>query len=347
MKDEGSEEMRPLSPRETASRYVRWFQEEYGPTKLPFHEDGYAQALDLAKKELRFLIVILMSPEHDNTSSFVRSTLLSQEVVDYLTSPRHHILLWGGSVQEADASQIAAALHCTKFPFTAIIAHTPQISSTSMSVVAQIVGPTPAAAFLARIKDAVAQYSEALEATRASRASHEAERQLRDQQNSAYEISLARDRARVKENRKAEAAALRVQQEAAQKIQAEQRRIQQQERWKRWRMQSLSPEPALDSAGATRVSIRMLSGERILRRFAPDVDMEELYAFVECYGENRPSNELVDQPKGYEHQFTFRLISPFPLKVYEPQLGVTIRECVGKNVNLIVEAVDDGHEDEN
>ena len=87
---------RPLNPRDTAARFMREFEEEYGVTHgtLPFHEGGYAQAFDLAKRDLKYLLVVLLSPEHDDTAPFVRDTLLSPDSVSYthLTLPTKRIV---------------------------------------------------------------------------------------------------------------------------------------------------------------------------------------------------------------------------------------------------------------
>ena len=99
---------RQLSPRDTAARFIREFEEEYGENRLPFFEGGYAQAFDLAKKELRFLLVVLVSPEHDETSSFIRETLSSQEVADFIRDPDNQITLWAGNVQDSEAYKSAA-----------------------------------------------------------------------------------------------------------------------------------------------------------------------------------------------------------------------------------------------
>ena len=341
-------ERRPLNPRDTAARFIREFEEDYGSTQLAFLETGYAQALDLAKGELKFLLVILLSPEHDDTSDFIRHTLLSQEVGSYLRDPQSRILLWAGSVQDSEAYQVATALNCTKFPFAALITHTPQSSST-MSVVARIVGPTPPSAFVAKLQDAVGQYSEALDAARATQVSREAERSLRNQQNSAYERSLAQDRERARQKREAEAARLRTEQEAIEKLRKREQQSQKIIQWKKWRAQNISIEPAPDIKDSIRVSVRMPSGVRVLRRFPPDADMEELYAFVECYDVDSvvdASQGSVNQPEGYEHKYNFRLSSPMPRKVYEPEVGVRIGDRVGRNSNLIVEYLEDQEDEE-
>lgn len=87
---------RPLNPTDTAARFMREFEEEYGVTHgtLPFHESGYAQAFDLAKRDLKHLLVVLLSPEHDDTAPFVRDTLLSPDLIEYIKDPANNIVLW-------------------------------------------------------------------------------------------------------------------------------------------------------------------------------------------------------------------------------------------------------------
>ena len=331
---------RPLNPRDTAARFAREFEEEYGAHELPFYEGGYAQAYDLAKKELKFLLVMLFSPEHDDTSSFVRETLFAQDVIDYLKDPRNKIILWAGNVQESEAYQVSNTINCSKFPFAALIVHTPQDSSTSMSTIARITGLQPASVFVAKLRTAIAQHSAALDRVRAARNEQQAARNLREEQNSAYERSLAQDRERARQRREAEAARARAEQEARAKADAKERELQKMEQWKRWRAQSISAEPGPGVKDVTRVSIRLPSGERVIRKFAEDAKMEELYAFVECYDVPQ-TNAAATEPPDYKHQYEFRLVSPMPRVVYDIEGGGTMASEIGKSANLIVEPIND------
>ena len=334
---------RPLNPRDTAARLAREFEEEYGNHELPFYEGGYAQAYDLAKKELRFLMVVLFSPEHDDTSTFVRETLLSQDVVNYVKDPQNKIILWAGNVQDSEAYQVSNTLNCSKFPFAALIVHTPQDSSTSMSTVVRITGLQPASAFVAKLRTAIAQYSAALDRVRAARNEQQATRNLREEQNSAYERSLAQDRERARQRREAEAVQARAEQEARRKADAEEQEVQKVEQWKRWRAQSLLAEPGPGIKDVTRVSIRLTSGERVVRRFAENAEMEELYAFVECYDVSKVGEDLsaVTEPTGYTHNYKFRLVAPMPRVVYAIEGGGTVASKLGRSGNLIVEPISD------
>ena len=337
---------RSLNPRDAASRFAREFEEDYGIHDLQIYDGGYAQAYDLAKKELKFLVVVLLSPEHDDTSAFVRETLLSQEVVDYFNDPQNEIILWAGNVQDSEAYQVSNALNCSKFPFAALVVHTPQDSSTSMSTVARLTGLQPASAFVARLRTAIAQHSQTLDGVRATRNQQQASRNLREEQNDAYERSLAQDRERAKQRKELEAAQKKVDQEARVKAEAEEMEAQNVEQWRRWRAQSLPTEPGPNVKSATRISIRLRNGERVIRKFAEDAKMEELYAFVDCYDLLAAGGDLplAKEAAGYEHEYKFRLVSPMPRVVYDIDAGGTIGTKVGRNGNLIVEPIE--HDDE-
>ena len=337
---------RPLSSRDTAARFAREFEEDYGSHSLHFFEGGYAQAYDLAKKDLKFLLVVLISPEHDDTSTFVRETLLSPEVTEYINENQAELILWAGNVQDSEAYQVSTALNGSKFPFTALVVHTPQDSTTSMSTIARITGLTPPSAFVAQLRKAIEQHTPILTRVRTQRSEHQATRNLREEQNSAYERSLAQDRERARQRREAEAAQARAAEQERARAAAEQREARTVEQWRRWRAQAVASEPGSDVKDVTRVSIRMSSGERVVRRFASQAGVEEVYAFVECYDILRSNEQsAAAKPEGYEHTYGFRLVSPMPRTVYDVNSGGTVGSRIGRSGNLIVEPVDD-EEDE-
>ena len=336
---------RTLNSQETATRFVHELEREYGPNLLTFRESGYAQAFDLAQKDLKFLLIVLLSPEHGDTSSFVKETLLSPEVVDFVTDPTSNIILWGGSVSYPEPYQVSAALNCTKFPFAALIVHTPQVSSTAMSVVARFVGPSLPAAFVAGLREAISQHSEGLSMAKVAKLSRDASKSLREEQTSAYEKSLAQDRERARRRREEERERKQTEHENQQRLETARQQERDLQRWRQWRARQLAAEPEPKDKGSIRISIRLLSGERVVRRFALDTNLEDLYAFIECYDILDKHLELsqsdVKAPEGYEHVYTFRLISPMPRKVYEVQAGIRLGDCISRNSNLVVEPIDD------
>ncbi|KAM3422842.1 FAS-associated factor 2 [Cercospora zeina] len=342
---------RPLAPRDTAARFIREFEEEHGVEHgtLPFHEGGYAQAFDIAKRDLKFLLVVLLSPEHDDNALFARDTLLAPEFVEFVKNPNNNLVLWAGTVQDAEAYQVSTALNVSKFPYTALVVHTPSVSSTAMSKIASSAGPITAQELVAKIQTAMQNQNAELDRVRRQRQEQQATRNLRQEQESAYERSLALDREKARKRKEEEAATEKAERERAEAAERKAREARNLARWKTWRAQSIPAEPGADAKDAVRISVRMPSGERLMRRFRHDAELEELYAFVECYNElEHPSEKYAQEPEdGYQHVYKFRLVSPMPREVFEVEGKGTIRDRIGRSGNLIVEKVaEEGEEDE-
>lgn len=339
---------RPLSPRDTAARFAREFEEEYGVAHgtLPFYEGGYANAFDAAKGELRYLLVVLLSPEHDDTAPFVRQTLLAPEVVEFVKEPGNNVLMWAGTVQDAEAYQVASALNVTRFPYACLIVHTPAVSATAMSKVATSSGPIGSEELVSKLRTAIDTHSEELERVRRQRQEQQASRSLRQEQESAYERSLAQDREKARRRREEEAAREKAEREEREREERRADEARKLAQWRQWRAQGIPPEPGAEVKDTVRVSVRLTSGERVVRRFRPDAELEELYALVECSDVmEEVAEKETEEPRGYEHRYGFRLVSPVPRQVYEIEKGGSIRDRIGRSGNLIVETIG-GEEDE-
>jgi FAS-associated factor 2 len=342
---------RPLPPADNARRFIRELSEEYGGNDLPFAENGFNLSLDTAKQDLKFLLVVLLSPNHDDTSSWVRDTLLSNQFSQFLTSHEDEVHLWGGNVQDAEAYQVSDALGCTKFPFAALLCHTAETGSAGMSVVMRCVGPTTASELVAKLGTAMTAHESQLAATRAQRREQQASRNLRQEQDSAYERSLAQDRERARRKREEAEAQARAEKEALSRAESEEKRRNNLQQWRQWRAQSLPSEPEPKSKDVVRTSIRLPGGERLIRKFQADADLEELYAFVECSEfviGDEASEKTVEEPSGFEHVYEFLLVSPMPRTVYDLETGGSIGHRIGNGANLIVEPIsqEDGSDHE-
>jgi FAS-associated factor 2 len=219
-----------------------------------------------------------------------------------------------------------------------------------MSVIARVAGAVPTSAFVAKLQTGISNYSEQLATVRSARSAQQFERTLRQEQDSAYERSLAQDRERTRQRREAEAAAAEAQRKAAEAEAAEEARLKALEQWKKWRATKILPEPAADDKDSVRIALRMPeSAERITRRFPGSAEIEELYAFVECYDVlssiSEADSDIVDP--GVKHEYGFRLVSPVPRMVYELSDGGSIGQRIGRSGNLIVEPIiDEDEEDE-
>ncbi|EMC92216.1 hypothetical protein BAUCODRAFT_151643 [Baudoinia panamericana UAMH 10762] len=335
---------RPLSPRDTAERFTREFEEEYGVEAgtVPFHPSGYASAFDMAKREVKYLLVLLLSPEHDDTAPFIRETLLSPSFLTYLKEPRNNLILWAGSLADAEPYQVASALNATRFPYVCLIAHTPSVSTTAMSKLVNSAGLVAPEELLGKLRSAMHSHDAQLERIRSQRREQLASRSLRQEQESAYERSLAADREKARRRREEEAEREKVEREEREREERRADEARKVAQWRRWRAQTIPSEPGVEVKDVVRISLRLPSGERVVRKFRAEAGVEELYAFVECYdllsGEAGDLSEKeLQQPEGYRHEYQFRLVSPMPREVFEVEKGGTIRERIGRSGNLIVE----------
>ncbi|RFU23673.1 hypothetical protein B7463_g12663, partial [Scytalidium lignicola] len=259
-------------------------------------------------------------------------------------------------IRDSEAYQVSTALRCTKFPFSALITHTPSQGSTSMSVVARLTGPVPVGSYVAKLQAAINTHEAQLVTVRADRSAHQAERNIRQEQDSAYERSLAQDRERARLRREAEERAAEEERKRKEAEEAAATLAAKRAQWRKWRASKISPEPSLDAANVVRVALKMPEAARIMRRFDGGATIEELYAFVECYdiltgdGADAESSDekaaAISKPEGYEHSFDFQLVSTLPRVVYDVVSGGSILERVGKTGNLIVESVVDEDEDD-
>ena len=174
---------------------------------------------------------------------------------------------------------------------------------------------------------------------------------MRQEQDSAYERSLAQDRERARVKKEAEAAAAEEERREKAEAEAAETLAKVKLQWRKWRASRIEPEPSADTKDVVRIAIKMpehLEAARVTRRFKGQDDIEKLYAFVECYeflSDESVSTE-VSKPEGYKHEFDFRLVQTLPRVVYEVAEGGTIGERVGRSGNLIVEQIKPDEDEE-
>ncbi|ANB12137.1 Ubx3p [Sugiyamaella lignohabitans] len=348
---------------------------------LPFFLGGYTEALEKAKTDLKYLVVVLQSEEHDLTADFNRNVLLSPQVIDLLK--REDIIFWAGNVKESEAYQVASGLEVTKFPFCALIAPSPRTPTSSvlvMTVLCKLQGATmDSNEFVSEIEERMEAHSPKILALVLDKQERDTSRRLREEQDSAYERSLQADRERLRkqeeERKKADEERERQEREAREAQEKEDLLQRNQTQWRQWRAQQLrkkldlvSPSsgantPSLSSspssttnaavAGArpARISLRLLSGERVVQLFSPTDTLEDLYAFVECHEllkEPAPTTETT-APPDFTFTYNFQLSTPMPRKVLEPSTDIHIADerSVYPSGSVLVETADPDDDEDN
>lgn len=316
---------------------------------LPMMQDSYAVALDMAKRDLNFLLVIILSPEHDSHHEFMQEIFLSPRLETLLSDASRNTILWAGDVRDSEAYQVSEALRCTAFPFAALVGHTGQ-GSGGMTVLARLTGVMPIDVWMEKLERTMSQHRSRLDETRQERQVRDMDRRMREEQDGAYERSLAIDRERARQQK--EAAALAKEAEKN-KARAEAQRADAEAKareWRRWRSLDIPSEPGEKEPDVVRLRITLPEHGRVMRRFRGTESLETMYAFVDCYAELEQAaadEKTTSPPVGYKHRYDFRLVSTLPRVVYQPATDQTIGDKVGRSGNLIVEALGEDEVEDN
>ncbi|KAG8688050.1 hypothetical protein FRC11_006167 [Ceratobasidium sp. 423] len=378
-------------PRTAAMRWVRQLEEETGAVSigrakelekgaeedegkgkespntgrvLPnFYIGSYEEALRIAQRELRVLCVILVSEEHDDVAQFKRNVLANGEVVNTLTE--NNFIVWGGDVRDREAYQASLKLATTTYPFAAFVSLLPppstRSSSTStasqLSVVSRL-NPLSPAAFITHISHTVIPRTQPfLQRLRAAEQQRIRERQLREEQDRAFEESMRRDgeRIRAAREREREAEARAAQEAERQRLKREEedtreRRRRDKDVWRRWARRNLVPA---EPSQGVRVTVRIPSGQRRMRVFPASAPVKAIYAFVETLSiptDQNPADDPTSPPAEYEHEWGFELATTFPRVVVPCEDGLLVGdvEVLRGGVVLVIEGngSDDRADDE-
>jgi len=166
-----------------ATQFIQKFAEKYGNAHPEFFRGTLSEAMEKAKNELRFAMIVLQTDEHDNTVKFNRDTLTSELLITFLRE--NNILIWAGDVRDPESFRASITLQATTFPFVAIIA--------AQTVVDRFEGFSSPENLIARLTMSISRHGPSLQRIRNERAGHEAARQIRAQQDDAYLASLKAD----------------------------------------------------------------------------------------------------------------------------------------------------------
>ncbi|SCV72798.1 BQ2448_4335 [Microbotryum intermedium] len=317
---------------------------------------SYESALKKANDDFQVLMVVLTCDEHEDDELFKRRVLTDTELLNALA--REKILVWGGDVRDVDAYQASKALQFFRLPFVAFIALQPRsstptlpgsasISSPKLSVVTRLEGSPnstlSASSLLAHLTNVVLpRVNPFMARLKAQHATRLEERRLRQEQDRAFAISAQRDEERVLRKRAEESQRQRDVEVRKRKEEKALRIREGSKKWRAWKRGQLQAEGEREGV---RIGVRLGDGRRVVRSFAKDAKVEDVYAYVECSLETDDGERREAPPDDYEHVYEFQLAAPFPRNVLEidgdaGQRALEQIPWLDKNVSLIVEGLE-------
>ncbi|XP_070534832.1 FAS-associated factor 2-like [Ptychodera flava] len=312
--------------------FIRSYEETYGPVHPIFYQGTYGQALNDAKRELKFLLVYLHNEDHQDTDEFCRNTLGSNDVCEFINS---QMLFWAASVSTPEGYRVSLTLRGSIYPLLTFIV----LRDNKMTVVARIQGPISGEDLIERLGQIMEDNEGALTATRMEREERNHTHILRQEQDAAYLESLRADE--EKERRKQEEKERKQRQEDEKQRKVDEKKRQQEERkqLKITKSENLPSEPDSDDPNAVKLVLKFPNGTRIERRFLNSESVQVLYDYVFC-NENAPEE--------------FHIVTNFPRKVLSCDVSnddngrpMTLSAAgLGKTEMLFVQDIADDDEDD-
>jgi len=243
-----------------------------------------------------------------------------------------------------------------------------------MTLLTKVEGLTSTTRLLAALSTGVSRTKSTLMQRRVVKSEQNFARDLRRQQEEAYTNSLNADRAREQAERRRREEEARAERLAKERQEQMNMLAAKREQWRLWKAEDLRRMGLVgmkSEIGKTaRVGLRLISGERIVQMFPGDVALAEVYSFVECYEllfpksaatssaantlrgakAERDEEQVVteaEQPEGYEHEFMFRLVVPYPRKVIDSGFTPVKHESgLWPSGSIVVEEIEEEDSDD-
>lgn len=258
------------------TRFINSYEETLGTTHPTFYQGSYSQALNDAKRELRFLCVYLHGDDHQDTGDFCRNTLGNQDLIDFINT---RMLFWACNTNSPEGFRVSRALKENTYPFLALIV----LRQNKMTVVARIEGPIGPGELIEKLERILQDNEASLIAARAEREERDFTQTLRREQDAAYLESLKADQEKERKRREEQD---KIDQEKQRLVDEENKRkemIQERERMKEELKIEIPEEPAVDDPDVVRIVLKLPHGSRIERRFLKNQSLKFLYYFAFCH----------------------------------------------------------------
>lgn len=251
-------------------KFIQDYNTKY-PSHPVFYQGTYAQALNDAKRELKFLLTYLhseaSSPQIQSgqqriteTVNFCRNTLSNREVVDYIN---RNMLFWACDVSSPEGYRVSHSINARSYPILVVIA----LRDNKMTVMGRMEGDCTPDELLTRMQRVVSDNERWLNAARHDRLERSMTQTLRAQQDVAYEESLRADQEKERKRQMERDHQAQIDKEIQAEQDAVERRLELKERLKMELVHQVPSEPPEDGANAISIVFKLPNGMRVTRRF--------------------------------------------------------------------------------
>lgn len=250
-------------PHGDVMKFIQTFKERCpSPDHHPvFYQGTYSQALNDAKRELRFLLVFLHAENRPESVQFCRDTLADPRIIEYLS--QNMMILWGSDISTPEGYRVANTIGGRNYPNILVIC----LRNNKMMVVGRSEGNCNVTELLRRLKSIVAENEIYLIQHRNDRLERSVNQSIRQQQDEAYEQSLREDQEKERRKQEERDALRRIEEEKERERQAALQRKVDIENLKIEMATSVPSEPPPDSPNVVNLVFKLPTGLRVERRF--------------------------------------------------------------------------------
>lgn len=266
--------------------FIENYETRYGTNHPVFYQGTYSQALNDAKRELKFLLIYLHGDDHQDTAPFCRDTLSNRELINFVNG---HMLFWACSVNYPEGYRVSQALRENTYPFLAVIV----LREHRMTVVGRLEGLMGPDTVVFRLQQVMADNEASLITARMDRDERSLTQSIRQQQDEAYQASLLADQ--EKERQRQEELRLQEEEQLRQRERdlVEQRRKEEIQRMKLELVDQIPEEPPDSDPHSIHLVIKLPAGTRLERRFRRSQSLKYLYFYVFCQTDAPNSFEII------------------------------------------------------
>jgi FAS-associated factor 2 len=186
-------------PLANIAEYAIQYNQKYGMNHVDFYQGSYSQAVNEAKRDLKFLMVYLHQNDNKDCNTFATETMTNPDLVEFLNNS---VLFWSCSKNLPEGHKVFNALKAKRCPFIGVIVY----KHSRMTLVSKIEGPITAAELMLQMSNLIAEHEHDLIVARNDREQRSQTQLLRQQQDEAYLESLKQDREKQRKKQQEEMA---------------------------------------------------------------------------------------------------------------------------------------------
>lgn len=276
-----------LNPDQDTRNFISDFESKFGSGHPNFFDRSQLAAVNEASQGLKYLLVYIHSPLHENSDRFCRQVLCSQSLSRFINQ---NMVFWAGSVWDAEGYGLSTQLKASTYPFLSLLLCR---SNREVQVADRIQGHIEERELIDRLQNVMGTLNPEVARLQQELNMREQATRLRTEQDREYQETMEADRkAREKKQQEAEQRE-REEEEARQKAELEDA-IQMSEQLAKisaiTRIRAtLPPEPPADASAAV-VRFQLPLGAKVGRRFKKDETVQTVLDFLTLHFEDTGAN---------------------------------------------------------